>query len=147
MVLTAKAGCRWGLNMNRLKKKYLRFLTGVVGSVTFTVGTEATNVINVAVQVKDENGKAIAQRVCLDVWLSDAATGAGVVATAPSGTVVIGTNGTLLDVTGAKKLFKVWTDAQGRFDINITEAGVKTEYLAVKLPDGSINVSGAVSHA
>jgi len=129
----------------KLKKKSLPFQTGVVGDVSFTVGAEATNVVNVAGQVKDENGKAITQRVMLHVWLSDVATGLGLCAVAPSGTVVIGTNGTILASIVAKTCLLIQTDASGRFDLNITEAGAKTLYVGARLPDGTFKVSSVAT--
>jgi hypothetical protein len=123
------------------------FHSAAVTDVSFTIGAETGgNNIVVSIQAK-RRGANVAQRVGFDIHLSDAATGAGVVATAPSGAVAAGTNGTLADTSTAKKTFRGWTDAQGRLDISITEAAAKTLYVVVQLPDGTIKVSGAVTFA
>ncbi len=104
-----------------------------------TPGAEATNVVNVAIIAKsDHNQNALAVPCAFDFYFSDASTGIGVVATAPSGTVAIGANGIVMDLTGAKKIFRGITTAAGLFDINITEAGAKTMYVIVIAPNGKL---------
>jgi hypothetical protein len=116
----------------------------LISSVGFTVGAEAGDVINVAVQL---NGKgALAQRASVFAYLSDDAAGDSVVATAPSGAVAIGTDGLMIDVV-AKKAFMLTSEADGDIDINITEAGTDTFYLIVVLPNGELAASGAITFA
>lgn len=115
---------------------------------SFTVGAEGGNVINVAVAIKDGyNNVALAVRTCLTVYLADAATGAAIIGTAPSGGIAAGTNGAVLAALVANKLLYVVTNAAGLIDFNITEAGVKTLYLVVVLPDGRQAISGAITFA
>jgi hypothetical protein len=116
-------------------------------SATFTIGTEAANAINVAVQLADTDGTAQASLQGVSVFLSDAATGIGIAATAPDGGVAIGTDGAILDATVAGKALWVQTEATGAFDIDITESGADTWYLVVQLPDGNQVVSGAITFA
>lgn len=111
---------------------------------TITPGAEAANVVNVAFVVKsDKNQNTLAVPSVIDFYFSDASTGLGYVATAPSGAVAIGTNGSLIDLTGAKKVFRGITTAAGLLDINITEAGAKTLYVVVIAPNQRIIPSAA----
>lgn len=103
----------------------------IQGTPAFTVGAEASNVINIAVQLKDAAGVALAAKHRVYAWLSDTA-GAALSGTPPSGTVVIGTNGVLVSSPTAKTELSIITDASGRFDLNITEAGVKSYFLNVE---------------
>lgn len=115
---------------------------------TFTIGAEAANVINVAIQLKSDKAQAnMAARRALFAYFSDDANGDSIVATAPSGTVVIGTNGVLYDVGAAKKVFQLVSEAAGTIDINITEVGIKTLYLVLVMPNGRLVPSGAITFA
>ncbi len=123
-------------------------MLGSVGhDATYTIGAEAGDVIKVTAQLTDAEGNAVAGVQIVDVLLSDAATGIGLVATAPSGTVAIAAKGTLLASPVEKKHLTIQTDENGQYDLNITEAGVKTLYVATILMDGSMSVSGAVTFA
>lgn len=111
-----------------------------------TVGAEAGNVINVSIQLKaDKNRINLAARRVLDIYLADAATGAAIIATAPSSGIAIGTSGAVLASVVANKYLKVVSTAAGLIDFNITEAGAKTLYLVVVMPNGRQVVSGAIT--
>ncbi len=114
---------------------------------SFVIGAEAANVINVGIQLQDANGADLAVRGSVRAYFSDDANGDSIVATAPSGAVVIGTDGVLYDVGAAKKVFFLTSEADGDIDINITEVGVKTLYLVLVLPNGLLKVSGAITFA
>lgn len=115
---------------------------------SFTIGAEAGNTINVAVVIKQDKAQAaVASRRVLDVYLSDSSAGAGIIATAPSGGGAIGTNGVILASVTANKYLKVLATAAGLFDITFTEAGAKTFYLVVVIPNGRLVVSGAITFA
>ncbi len=111
-----------------------------------TVGTETANVINVAVQLQDANGVNLAVRGSVMAYLSDDANGDSLVATAPSGGVVIGTNGLAIPLV-AGKAFQLVSEANGALDLNITETGAKTCYLVLVLPNGKLAASGAITFA
>lgn len=114
---------------------------------TFTIGAEVGDTINVAAQLKDARGNAVAEVVGCKAYLSGAATGIGL-GTATTSAIAIGTNGTLLDITTTGKVFDVVTDASGRFDVNIIQtAAPVTVYLVIVKPDGGIIVSGAITFA
>lgn len=115
---------------------------------SFTIGTEATNVINVAVQLKSDKSQAsLAARRNVRVYLSGASTGATVVGTAPTGGAAIGTNGAVIAAITAGKVLDIVTDASGRFDLNITDTGTPTFYMVVVMPNGRLVVSSAITFA
>jgi hypothetical protein len=117
-----------------------------VGGATFSVGTEGTDAIIVGVQLKTEAGVDIAHRGVVHAYLSDDANGDSLVASAPSGGVAIGTDGLAIPLV-ANKAFLLTSEADGDIDLSITEAGAKTCYLAVVLPNGKLTVSGAITFA
>lgn len=121
-------------------------LLGVGVSVEFTVGAEAADVINVALQVVDGNGDDVEEAYSFLAWLSDTA-GAAPTTTAPSGGVAIGTDGVILIEHTAEILFELLSEADGDIDLDITEIGVDTWFLNVRLPDGSIVSSDAITFA
>lgn len=116
---------------------------------TFTIGAEAANVINVAVQLAEAKaGRNVGQRCVLKCYLADNADGHGLTATVPTSTVAIGTNGEKLAALVTDKAFLILTDASGRFDLNLTQtAAPVTYYLVVVLPDGSLTISSAITYA
>lgn len=120
-----------------------------VHDVTFTVGDEATNVINVAAQCVDSEGNAIAESVALQYYLSDNADGSTLTSnSAHSSAPAIGTDGLLLPSGNDSQVSgTVVSEADGDFDIDFTDTGTGTVYLVVVLPDGSLAVSGAITHA
>lgn len=118
----------------------------VVNRATFVIGAEATNVINVGVTFRDADNNVIAQTAALHCWLSTLPTGLDVVATAPSSGIAIGTNGLLIEAV-ADKYGLLVCNAAGLADINFSEAGVATFYLVLRMPDGSLVVSSAITFA
>ena len=112
----------------------------------FTIGTETSNAINVSVQLLT-GGEALYDYGYVDAYLSDAATGVAVAASAPSGGWAIGTNGSRLWQYVTNVAGKFQSAANGVFDVTITESTAKTFYVVVILPDGSAQVSDAVTFA
>ena len=113
--------------------------------VSFTVGTEAADVINVGLVAQYWNGSICDRRMALPWYLSAAADG-GDLAAAPSGGMAIGTNGVLIEEIAGRSGVVV-TNANGRADINITEAGGVTRYLVIVLPTADLVVSPAITFA
>lgn len=110
----------------------------------FTIGDEATDVINVAVQL-NQGANAIGGKAVVMAYLSSDAAGDTPVATAD--TVAIGTDGSLVSIV-SKELFMVRSEDDGTFDINVTEATASTTYyLNVVMPDGSVVTSDAITFA
>lgn len=133
--------------MPRGRAKDSPFVANKFNQVSATIGVEAGNVIAVTIQVRDEVNKALASICAFDVYLSDTATGADIIATAPSGGVAVGAKGKILGSLVANKYLKVVTDNTGQLILNITEAGVKTLYLIARMPDGSLASIGPVTFA
>jgi len=126
-----------------------KFLThrGLKLDATFTIGTEAANVINVGVQLTDRhNGNELTERTCLPWYMSDDANGDSIAGTAASGGIAIGTDGLLIEWT-ANLAGLATCEADGDIDIDITETGIDTWYLVLVMPDGRLQVSGAITFA
>lgn len=115
-----------------------------LGRVTLTVGTEAADVITVAVQAQNPNGQNVAERVHFDWYLSTDAEGDNVTSSAATGGVAAGSNGVVGSVVTGKAGFAI-TNASGAVDIAITDSGAPTFYLIVRMPDGSLVASGAIT--
>ena len=75
------------------------------------------------------------------------ADGIDLLNTAHSSGTAIGASGVMLAELVTDKLFELVSDATGEIILTATEAGAKTAYLVVILPDGRLVVSGAVTHA
>ena len=119
-----------------------------------TVGEETGDAIIVSIQLKGPSSSDMAVRASILAYLSDDANGDSVVATEPSGAVAIGTDGLLIPIlTGvsaselSKTIFQLTSEADGDIDISITEAGAKTLYLVLVMPDGRLVVSDAITFA
>jgi hypothetical protein len=120
---------------------------GRVCDVGFTIGAEAANVINVALQLKDANGDDLNERANVAAYLSADANGDAIAATAPDGGVAVGTDGLAIPVV-ASKAFLLTSESDGDVDLNLTHAaGALTLYLIVVLPTGVLKASGAITFA
>lgn len=119
--------------------------TNAFSSASITVGTESSNSITCNVQLKNENGGNVGERVVADFYLSDDSLGATPVVTAPNANFGAGSNGAVNAlVTG--KLGRAVSDASGKFDVVVSDSGAKTVYLVIVSPDGTIaKVSGPVA--
>jgi len=130
--------------LKRLSSKESPFKAACeVEHAAFTIGAEADDVINVAVQLLDPGFSEVRRSVHVDAYLSDLATGLSVTSAAP--TVAVGTNGVALPFI-AGKAFKLISDDEGRIDLDITHSGAKTRYLVLCMPNGSLVISGAITH-
>ena len=122
----------------------------MVASVSFTVGSEATEAITVSCQFKDAAGADMTSARCLRAYLS--ADSAGQTAASSSGlTVTSGTDGLTQVSVDANTINMLWltSEADGDVDVVITDAsgGTLTNYLNVITPDGKIHTSGAITFA
>ena len=115
-------------------------------TVGFTVGTEVPNVINVACIVADYTGTTMAEACSLNWYLADDATGLVRTTNVPSVGTAIGTNGSLTEYV-AEISGMVTTTAAGLFDFDIEEASTDTWYLVCVMPDGSLQISDAITFA
>jgi len=113
---------------------------------SFVIGAEGSNIINVGIQLKYDKSQADTVRRGVFGYFSDDTNGDSLLGTASSGAVAIGTDGVLIDVV-AKKSFWLISESDGDIDINITEAGVKTMYLVLVMPNGRLVASSAITFA
>jgi len=120
----------------------------IQGTPTFTVGAEAANIINVAVQLKDSAGTNLAARHMVHAWLSDAIAGAPPAADdTPDGGVAIGANGTIIEAGHLQDYYwEIVSSATGAFDIDITHSAVHTYYLNVEY-QGQVYTTDAIAFA
>lgn len=134
--------------IRRVKAKGNPFKTpSALGTPTFVIGAETGgNTKNVAIQLKDADGKDLAVRGVVHAYVSDDANGDVLNVAAVSGGVAIGTDGTAIPIV-ASKVFILVSEADGDIDLNFVEAGAKTVYLNVILPDGTKVSSGAITFA
>lgn len=98
-------------------------------SVTFSPAAGSANVCEITITVKDYEGTTVADVHNLDIWLSDAATGAGLTATSASGTVAAkAASGVDFQIYSAKKAFRVQTLATGVYILSITDTAKTAFY-------------------
>lgn len=120
---------------------------GRICGVTFTIGAEAANAINVGLQLTDANGDDLDEIGTVFAFLSAASTGIGVAGTAPDTSVAIGTDGAILKEHTTKLVWTLQSESDGDIDITITDTTTGTWYLAVVLPSGQTVVSDAITFA
>ena len=119
-----------------------------VGGVTFVIGAEASNVINVGIQLNDLAGDALAVIGHVFAYLSDASTGIAISAAAPDGTVGIGTDGAIIVEQATKLAWDLQSEADGDIDLDLADTtGTPTWYMVVVLPSGLQVVSTAITFA
>jgi hypothetical protein len=113
-----------------------------VSSFSFTPAAGAANIANVTITPLDSQGNAMTGIREIEVWLSDAATGAGLTATTASGTVQAKSGeGTVLTALTAKKHILAQSKASGTFILEITDTAKTLFYVAVRGPGGVASVS------
>ena len=149
--LTTKEKRRWRYmcpvaETLRLDQRLSGPADGVAG-VTFTVGAESSNSINVGLQLKNGKGDDVAAVTCVLAYLSDAATGIGVTAAVPDGDVAIGTDGAIIGEITTDAVFLLQSEDDGDIDLDIGEASTGTWYLVVILPNGQLAISDAITFA
>ncbi|WP_254513882.1 hypothetical protein [Anatilimnocola floriformis] len=110
--------------------------------VKFSIASGSSNISNVTITVADLDDTAAAAVHHLDVWLSDAASGAGLTGTTASGTVTNkSASGVVLSTYTAKKALRVQTLATGVFTLEITDTAKSGFYVCAAGPDGRAFVS------
>lgn len=113
--------------------------------LTFTFANSATQYGTVCeVSVCNKDGQVIPGIHMLDLYLTDSATGEGVTATDPAGTVAAkAASGSVLATVTAKKVLKVATLSTGKFTLEIIDDVTPVLlYVAAAIPGiGKIQVS------
>lgn len=133
-------------NVAEVVRKENPFLSDLFDNVGITIGAEASHVRNIALQLRTPNWADVAECGQLFCYLSDNSDGSTITGTAPTSTTAIGTDG-LLNAIIAGKMFHLVSESDGDIDINITQTAAHTYYLVLCLPDGRIQVSGAIAFA
>jgi len=122
--------------------------SGGVFGVTFVVGAEGSDIINVGVQLEDQAGTDVAAVTAVTAYLSDDSSGIGVSAAAPDGSVAIGTDGAIIVTHTADLAWLLQSEADGHIDVDINDVtGTPTWYLVVVLASGLLAVSDAITFA
>jgi len=122
----------------------LLYASNNLANVGLTIGDQATNTINVAAELLDENGAALAESISVLAFLCDDTDGIDQTATAPDGHVAAGTNGGCIHLV-TDKFFLLNTDANGSVDIDMVESGAATWYLVLVFPSGERVVSDPIT--
>lgn len=123
-----------------------RTLSSQITSATITVGAESANARAITIQLKNGQGRtpAYAAEVELVVLLN--AAGTDYAATGGSTGIAIGASGKLLTVV-AKKVFRALSTTAGLIELTWTDTGTEPAFLGVKLPNGKMVISSALTNA
>ena len=121
-------------------------ITSPTVDATIVVGDEATNVRAITIMLKDIDGNAINYRELVDIVMLLDANGSDFVATGGSTGIAIGASGKLLTIV-AKKHFKAISTAAGVIALTWTDTGTEAAYLGVRLPNGRLVISDALTNA
>ena len=108
-------------------------------NVTITLGTEATNDIDITIQLYDWEDE-VTERYLLEYWFADTVGGA-VSACSGSGSPSVGTE--MEEVTNHGH-YRTLTDATGEIVHMFQQTGDATKYLHVRLPGSGQIVTQAV---
>lgn len=146
MSFTSLHGRRLGIGrQNELQSNGIAITRPCVDA-SITVGAENTNVRIITVQLKDARGDDIdyVENFEIHMFLNAAMT--SYVATGGSTGLAIGTDGALLALV-AKKIFVATSESDGDWDGTWTDTGNEAAYMAIKLPNGRMIVSDALTNA
>lgn len=131
--------------MGKIPTKHNPYASGlVVHSAVITAGAESNDTRAITVQLKDQNGKNLEQRVAVLAYLSSDA-GGGTPHATPADTLTATTGALMVMVTGLAML--LITDATGKVVFNLTQDATATYYLHLLAPDGSLISSNAIAFA
>lgn len=104
-------------------------------TLAFSIAAGSANVSEITIAVKDGAGATVAGVYNLDVWLSDAASGAGLTGTTASGAVAAkAASGVDLVAYTAKKAIRVQTLATGIYVLSITDSAKTGFYVCGQAP-------------
>ena len=119
----------------------------LAATFTFSPAAGGANVCEVTVTAKDAAGSTIAEAFTYDIWLTDAASGAGLTGTTASGTVTVKTaSGVVISTYTAKKALRVQSLATGVFILEITDSAKTAFRVAISNPaTGKTIVSSALA--
>jgi hypothetical protein len=119
------------------------FLEGslVPQRIEYSIAAGGADVCEVTLAAQDGHGNPMTVPVLLNLWLSDAAAGAGLTATSASGTVQAkSASGVDFGVLTAKKALVVQTKADGTYILEITDSAKTGFYVGAELPFAGLPV-------
>lgn len=117
-------------------------VNGAVADFTFAAAAGAANVTEVTITAKDADGATVAVPHVFTVWLSDAATGAGLTGTTASGTVTAkASSGAVIGTLTAKKALVVQALATGVFILEITDTAKTGFYVCAQSFNGLVQAA------
>lgn len=120
----------------------LNAVDNAITTFAFVPTAGAANIAEVAITAQDADGNTVATPEVFTVWLSDAATGAGLTATAASGTVQAkAASGADFGTLTAKKALVVQALATGVYTLEITDTAKTGFYVCAQAPNGNVAVS------
>jgi len=144
-LLTSLHGRRFGLGHKGELIGNEKEITRPCVDASITVGAEDTNVRAITIQLKDIDGNDINYREMVEVYVLLDANGDAFVVTGGSTGIAIGTDGALLTVV-AKKMFVAISESDGDIDLTWTDTGTEAAYLLLRLPNGRLIVSDALTN-
>lgn len=133
-------------NLAQKLKGAIVAITQPAVDATITVGAESTDVRQISITLKDAYGNAINYAEMVEIVVLLNSGGTDFVATGGSTGIAIGASGKLLTVI-AKKLFRAISTTAGVIALTWTDTGTEAAYLGVRLPNGRIIVSAALTNA
>ncbi len=118
-------------------------LDGMIAGFTFAAASAGANIAEVTITAKQADGSTtVASPVIFHLWLSDAATGAGLTATAASGTVTVkSASGAVIGTLTSKKSLVVQALATGVFTLEITDTAKTAFYVCAQSPHGETKIA------
>jgi hypothetical protein len=111
---------------------------------SIVVSDENTDVRTITIQLKDANGKDINYVECVELIVFGDADGTSFSGGGSTG-IAAGTDGAILAIV-AKKYFIATSEADGDIDLTWTDTGTVAGYLGVRLPNGRIVMSTALTN-
>lgn len=135
-------------SLNQVTSPNSPYESNHITGAEFTIGAENTGAgtINVGIQLLGKDKLPLTSHGSVFAYLSNDANGNSLITTAHSSGGAIGTDGLAIPLV-TNKAWMLTSEADGDIDITFTEAGALTCYLVVVLPDGSLVVSDAITHA
>jgi len=121
-------------------------ITRPCADASIVVAAEIANARAITIQLKDANGADIDYVETVEVLVFLDAARLAFVVTGGSTGIAIGTDGALLTVV-AKKYFLATSEADGDIDLTWTDTGTEAAFLGVRLPNGRIIMSDALTNA
>jgi len=147
--LKSIVGRRLGLGLNGALVSNSIEITRPCVDATITVSAEAATTANtrdITVQLLDADGNDIDYVETVEVIMFLNAAKTAFVVTGGSTGIDVGTDGALLDVV-AKKYFLATSEADGDIDLEWLDTGTEVAFLGIRLPNGRIVMSSALTNA